>query len=665
MKTVFWDIETRSTIDLRAVGVYRYAKHASTEVLLAAWAVDDGPVKWARVDDPAIEELKQAFAQPDVRIVAHNAGFERLLLKHVLAERHGWSVPGIDQWDCTAARAARQALPRSLDGAANALGLAVTKDREGHALMMRMCKPRPARKGEPDNAVLWFDDDERMERLGAYCATDVEVERLLDQVLRPMPDDERRVWQLTELVNDRGVPVDLKFASMAQMFAHDVQAELNHRIRTLTDGLVPAATNLPRLREWLSTKFGVAVLEHPDDELTKRAIEMLLSREELPEVAREALQIRLDAGKSSVKKFQAIVERTDDDHRVRGNLVYHGASTGRYAGAGVQLQNLPRKTVKDFDAVADDVRNLSITEFNHKYGSPLDVLSKTLRATICTKPELGTTLLWADYAAVEARGVAWLAGADQLVNLFASGGKVYEEMAATIFDCHASQIKDGSVERFIGKTVVLGCGYGMGKDKFRATCELQGQTITPELAERAVKAYREAHPEIPALWRGVEEAAIAAVQSPGNSTSYNQISFRMDRKWLLMRLPSGRVIYYRNPRVVLVQGMWGERLVLEYDAVNSLTKQWGSEKTWGGKLVENAVQGLCRCMMTAAMLALEEAGYPVVMSVHDEIICEVADEDLMSGKSIEQMVEIMCRVPAWAKDFPLKAEGKQGKRYGK
>ena len=647
------------------MGVYRYAKHPSTEVLLASWAIDDGPVKWARVNDPAIAELIEVLGDESVRIVAHNAGFERLLLTHVLAERHGWPVPGIDQWDCTAARAARQALPRSLDGAANALGLSVTKDREGHALMMRMCKPRPARKGEPTNAVLWFEDDERMARLGAYCATDVEVERLLDQVLRPMPDDERRVWQLTELVNDRGVPVDLKFASTAQLFAHDVQAELNHRMKTLTDGLVPAATNLPRLREWLSTKFGVAVLEHPDDELTKRAIEMLLTRPELPAVACEALQIRLDAGKSSVKKFQAIVERTDDDHRVRGNLVYHGASTGRYAGAGVQLQNLPRKTVKDFDAVAQDVRDLSIREFSEKYGSPLDVLSKTLRATICTKPQLNTTLLWADYAAVEARGVAWLAGATKLVDLFAKGGKVYEEMAGQIFECDPAQIKDGSIERFVGKTVVLGCGYGMGKDKFRATCELQGQTITPELAERAVDAYRETHAEIPKLWKGIEHAAITAVQNPGAPTCYRDIHFRMDRKWLLMRLPSGRVIYYRNPRVVLVQGMWGERAVLEYDAVNSLTKQWGPEKTWGGKLVENAVQGMCRCMMTSAMLALEEAGYPVIMSVHDEIICEVSDEDLANGKSIEEMVEIMCRVPAWAKDFPLKAEGKQGKRYGK
>jgi DNA polymerase bacteriophage-type len=651
-----FDFETRSRSDLKKVGVYNYARDPSTETLCMAYALGDDPV--CVTNDPA--EMKTILTDVLVSghtFAAHNAGFERLISAHILGVR----IP-IDRWDCTAARAARQALPRSLDGAAGALGLPVQKDREGHALMLRMCKPRRPRKGEPMDGIFWFAEPEQRARLAAYCAADVEVERLLDGVLQPLTDDEREVWMLTERINDRGVPVDVEFANRARWVAHEVQASLNHQMRVITDQAVPSAQNVPRLRAWLYREFGVIGIVGEDEDLNRAAIEALLTRDTLPDRARQALEIRLEAAKTSVVKYQALLDRASGDGVVRGNLVYHGASTGRWAGAGVQMQNMPRKVVKDFDDVADTVSELDGEAFRAKFPRPLDTLSQALRGTIRVRPETGRVLVWADYASVEARGVAWLAGAEELVGLFATGGKVYEEMAGKIYNRRAADIANPSVERHVGKTVILGCGYGMGKVKFRATCQLQGIPVDEALAGRAVAAYRDENPEIPALWRGLEHAALSAATSPsGEVYSYRCISFKRRGNWLLMRLPSGRVLYYRRPRVVGVAGPYGVRDVLEYDAVNSLTKRWGPETTWGGKLTENAVQGMCRDLIARAMLALDKK-YEVILSVHDEIIVigGAKDPDI-----VEDVIRIMCDLPAWADGFPLSAEGKRGFRYGK
>jgi len=655
MATLYWDIETRSTVDLRKAGVYVYAKDPTTEVLLAAWCIDDGPVVWARVDDPLIDDLKNALRYCD-RVVAHNAGFERLLLTHTLAERDAsWPVPPLHKWDCTAARAARCALPRSLDGAATALRLPVTKDKDGHALMMRMCKPRPARQGEDPDGVYWFEDDARMRRLGEYCAVDVDVERLLDKVLPAMTEDEQQVWILTEHMNDRGVPVDTNFVALAKQVAAQAEIDINVQMRKATSGLVSSVSNLSDLREWLRAKFGLLVLAEGDNELTKRSIEKLLERADLPEEARRALQLRLDGGKASVKKLEAMALRTDADSRARGNLVYHGASTGRFAGSGIQLQNLPRKVIKDFDGALADMARGGLD----KYGTPLSVLSQMLRGAI--RAEFGNELIWCDYAAVEARGVAWLAGQHDLVELFASGGKVYEEMAAQIFQTKPENIKSDSTERFVGKTVILGCGYGMGAKKFRQTCELQGVSIDDDLAKRAVDTYRSTNPLIPALWRGLEEAAVAAVDTNKKTTRYGAVAFKREDDWLKMRLPSGRVLYFAEPSVESVVGPYGQRAALSYMAVNSLTKKWNRETTWGGKLAENAVQALCRDLMTHALLNLDLEGFNPILSVHDEIICELP----IGVASESDVIAVMCRLPDWAAGFPLKAEGKKGIRYGK
>lgn len=640
------DFETRSTIDLRKTGVYRYAEDPTTEVILACYALDDGPVQTWFAPNPCPKDLADLLADPKVTVVAHNAGFERAMFEYILGPRHGWPVPALTRWDDTAARAARQALPRSLEGAAEALGLAVSKDKEGKALMLRMCRPRSA---APDGAITWWDDEARMARLADYCATDVRVERELDHILRQLSDEERRIWWLTEAVNDRGVRIDDTFAKHAIELANEAQGVLNRELEALTGGAVKSASQMFQLKEWLLAQ-GFAIFEGEDESLNKKAIENML-KQDLPDNVKAVLKIRRDGGKSSVAKYQAMVERVSADGRVRGNLMYHGASTGRWSGAGVQLQNLPRDTVKDWNWSRDHLHPVS--------KDTLGQLSRMIRGTICAAPN--HRLIWADYAAIEARGVAWLAGQKNLVNQFANGGKVYEEMAAMIFDVPVQEIGKDSKERFLGKTVILGCGYSMGAQKFRQSCAAMGTDISEELAQRAVGTYREHYSKIPLLWSRLNDAAMSAVQNPKVETQYQGVSFFSDGDWLLIRLSSGRKLFYRSPRVVSFAGPFGSRPAIEYMAVNSMTKKWGPERTFGGKLTENIVQGICRDIIAGAMLALEAVDYRVIASVHDEVICE-----LLNGRGTqEEMKKIMCQVPNWASGFPIAAEAKEGFRYGK
>jgi DNA polymerase len=270
--------------------------------------------------------------------------------------------------------------------------------------------------------------------------------------------------------------------------------------------------------------------------------------------------------------------------------------------------------------------------------------------------------MWADYAAIEARGVAWLAGADKLVHQFATGGKVYEYMAGQIVNRPPEEIGKDSQERQLGKTVILGAGYGMGAPKFQLTCENQGMAVTAEMAERSIQAYRETFPQIPRLWYGLENAAKSAIESPGKEFKYRLVAYVVRDGWLLCRLPSGRVLYYANPRIEPKKTSWGEmKDVIVYDAVHPLTKQWGPESTWGGKLTENCVQAICLDLIAGAMLCLEHNGLDVILTVHDEVVCEV-DEDKADEA---RMLDLMCRVPEWAKGFPIAAEAKTSRRYGK
>ena len=671
---LFLDLETRSTVDLRKTGAYVYASDPSTSVTVARLAIGmEEPWEW-RPGRELLPKYRAHLEDPMREVVAHNAQFERLLIEGVLHPHHGWPLVAIDRWICTMARVRAQALPASLDGAGMALGLPIKKDGDGYRLMLQMCKPRRM----ADGSLAWWEDEDRMTRLSDYCSTDVKVERQIFRSTAALPQPELDVWDLTETMNDRGVRFDHSFVQAARIVAEETQALLNNDMRLLTVGVVRKTSEIGLLKSWLM-KRGVDLspppdlaregelledLEEVDEEeekipdLRRRDVQRLLADPRVGLLEKSVLRCRLEAGKISVKKLYAIHERSNADGRVRGLLGYHGASTGRYISQGLQVQNFPRDVVSDWDGHRT-LLDHGAAMVDAIAGPPLDVVSKMLRGAIV--PADGHEIAAGDFASVEAVGVAWLAGQDDLVEAFRAKRKVYEEIGARVYGIDPSSVAKDSRARFVGKTLVLGCGYQMGWHKFRETCIAAASVLlAPEEAERAVGVYRETYARIPKLWNDMNQAAIDAVRHPGQATAVagGRIRFRMDRKWLRLRLPSGRYLWFSQP--LIEQGRFGNDCV-SYMAVNSLNKKWERQATYGGRLTENAVQGLCRDLLVHAAMKLETAGYRPITMVHDEIICEPP----IGFGSIDEMCSIMSELPDWAEGFPLRAEGSRGPRYMK
>ena len=675
MSRLHLDLETRGTADLTRVGVYVYANHPDTEVLLARYCIDDGPIHGWRKGELIPPDLKAAIDDPGTTLVAHNAMFEWHMIEYNLVPREGWPGKPTEQLDCTAARAAIQSLPRNLAGAARALGLAVEKDDEGRRLMLQMCKPRKPRKCEdPADGPFWFENEKRMDRLDLYCQKDVEVERELDHVLQPMSAREKKIWLLDFQINIRGVAVDIELVREADKVLARAIRDLSAELKELTDDYVTTVNQLDRLKAWLVERIpDVAELESLD----KQALADLLQRDDLDPTARRVLEVRREAAKSSTAKLKAFMERTSDDGRMRENLLYHGAGTGRWSGRGVQLQNLIRPTLKQsqiehaisvikdsFTPVADRVRLL-----DWLYGGVPTVVADCLRGCVTGGPH--GELAVADYSNIEGRANAWAAGQHDKVEVFATGGKVYERMAAAIYGIgDPDSIAKDSHERHIGKTVELGAGFQMGWKKFMKTCSDAGIQIDEEMAQHTIDTFRQVNNRIKQLWYELEDAAVEAMRLPGELTDYNGISFYQtpDRSFLLMILPSGRKLYYPHPYLRKTETPWGaEKDQTSYMGMNSYTNKWERLSTYGGKLTENAIQAIARDLMAFSMYRAEQRGFPIVLTVHDELVAEIpaCRDDTERKEKLDELRRIMCELPKWADGLPIAAEGYVGWRFRK
>jgi DNA polymerase len=649
------DAETRSVLDLRAVGSIRYAEHPDTDLWCACWALENVPIQTWRPGDPVPEELAE-HVRAGGALCAHNSGFERAIWRHILGPRYGWPEPRLDQWDCTAARAAAMALPRRLEAAANALGLPARKDMAGHRLMLRMARPRIV-----NGKAAWWDDPERRERLEAYCRNDVEVERALSQRLRPLSPSERELFLLDATINERGIALDLDLAAAAAALVDETMAALNAELRELTNGTVTSTAQVAALVRWLNEQGPVHTIERLD----QAAIAELLRwpDEDLPAHARRAIEIRAAAAKTSTAKLRAFQARACADGRLRDNLTYHGAATGRWSGRGAQLQNLPRpETVKDPEAAIALIRARGRV---NGFGPPLTVVSEVLRGVLVAGR--GHNLLAADYNAIEARVLAWVAGERELLRQFVDGGDPYRRMAGRIYRLPieaADALDQNGHERWIGKKVILGAGYQMGARRFRQACAEEGVIITGAEAELIINTYRSANPRIVALWSDLERAALEAVAQPGLITSAagGRVRFRARGGFLWLELPSKRLLAYSRPRVEEREAPWGElRPVVTFIGINSYSHRWERQQAYGGRWAENVIQATARDLMAAGMLRLERAGYPIVLTVHDEVVAEVP-EDFGTPEEFERL---MCELPPWAAGCPVVAKGWRGKRYRK
>lgn len=649
------DVETRSTVDLRRTGVYPYAAHPTTDVWCVCWAVDDGPLRVWHMGRPVPQEFIDLAADPNVFFTAWNAAFERIIFRDLLTPRHGFPAIPLERWVCTMVLGKASGVPGSLEQAAIALGLQEQKDAAGSRLMMQMAKPRAM----ADGSLVWWDDAGRRKRLAQYCAQDVVVERAIRAILPPAMDRrERQIYLLDQRINDRGVRIDIDLVEAMHAVAGKEQVRLSREIKRVTRGVVPGITKLADLRDWVSVRVGESIAT-----LDKEAVALWLDRD-IPEDVREALVILREGSKSSVKKLSAMRAAAGEGDRARGLLQYYGAGTGRWAGRLIQPQNFPRGSVKVTPDVIDALRATTLAAIR-QFGEPLEVISSALRGCLIA-PE-GEDFVVADFNAIEARVVAWLAGQSDLVELFRTGGKVYEEMGATIYNRPASEILNPSEERNVAKETVLGGGFQMGGPRFRRQLAKRGIEVTEAFAKETIDAYRTKNHRIVALWYSMQDTAIAAVTRgarrpisvPGTN---GRLSFRVRGHWLAMGLPSGRSLWYCNPRIVEREVPWGgAKPAVEIDTVNGYTRKWEAQAMYGGLWTENATQAVARDLMADAMFRVEEAGFRVALTVHDEIIATVRHDDL----ALETFVDLLAVTPAWAAGCPVIAEGWRGARYRK
>lgn len=647
------DFETRSTTDLKRAGVYKYAENRQTDIICLAWAIDGKPVEIWLPGDPAPQELWDHVVAGKP-IHAWNAQFERVIWRAILSPRYGFPLPATAQFYCTAAEGAAAGLPRSLDEAAKFLGLPVEKDMDGHRLMLRMSKPR---SGPADDPV-WWEDAGRMERLIAYCKQDVEVERAVRAKILPLTASERIIYLADQMINDRGVLLDGDLIQSSARLVRDAVAEADREIYKMTGGVVDRVSNAGAIARWLESRTGEAW------DVRKATVRDALSREdELPEDVVQVLKIRERAGKSSVAKLYRMIEAANKDWRARGLLLYHGASTGRWTGKSIQPQNFPRGEVKDPEQYIPHIMSGDPNRLVSKGPGVLQTVSSLLRPMIISGN--GKTLMAADYSQIEARVLAWLAGQKDLVDVFRSNGPVYELMASKIYGLPVSEITSGSRERQIGKMAVLGCGYGMGWRTFqKQAADQAGIEISDQEAQSAIEAYRSQNRKIKRLWWSVEEAAVAALNAPGVSMPCGLVVWRAtaDRSYLTCELPSGRTINYPAPALMPTRTPWGEiKEAVTYMGTNAYTRKWERQNAYGGLFVENIVQAIARDLLADAMLRLEAHGFRVVLTVHDEVVCEV-DE---GTKSLDEFLAIMRSAPDWAEGLPIAAEGWAGRRYRK
>ncbi len=644
------DFETRSKADIKKVGAYRYSMDPSTSVLCVVYDLKDG--KGRRLWHPwagGIPSDLIRHAQNGGTLEAHNSEFEYCVWNFVCTRLYGWPKIDFKQFRCSASKAAALALPRPLEDLSAALDVPVKKDMDGRRLMLKMSKPRRPTKNDPSE---WVEGVLELERLFEYCDTDVVAEEHCSLAMPDLSDRELAIFRLTQKINERGIFCDLKSCETAVKFSKQFEYDLTNELREITKGKVSTAKQVAKLSEFLGEE-GVDV-----ENLQAKTVGDLLKAGVDSPTAKRVLEIRQLLGKSSISKFQAMLNMAGPDGRIRGALLYHGASTGRWAGRGIQPQNYPQGKIKDVHNIVAALQDGDYEWFKTLFPDVFTALSAALRAML-RAPE-GRDLIAADFSAIEARVVCWLAGDFANLGVYERGEDPYKIMASAIFNVPVSQVT--KAQRELGKRAVLGCGFGMGWEKFMATCEAQGQPVTGELAQKAVNAYRYQYAMVKAFWNDIEEAAIRAVKYPGRRFDVNEmIQWLVKGSYLYCRLPSGRLLAYYAPKIERRASPYGERDQLTYMAVDSKTKQWVREGTYGGKLTENVVQATARDIMADAMFRVERKGYECILTVHDEIVCEVPK----GFGALPEFENLIAELPAWAKGLPIKVEGWHDIRYRK
>ena len=672
MRYVDIDFETMSAVDLKVAGARRYAEDPTTEIICLVVQDSDGlRYKWVPGEDTLW--LANLTNNPEVIFVAHNAGFEQAIWECIMVSDFGMPPLPPERWEDTMATCAWKSLPLKLEKAAHAAKLPIEKDMEGNRLTLAQSRLNKKTGMYPPFTV------ETRDRIADYCAQDVAVEGQLRQrlgLLSQQSPQERGIWLLDQKINQRGVRIDLDFVRAAQQVVDRATVPLLAEFRDLTGGINPGQRD--KVIAWASTQ-GVEL-----ENLQKGYLEELLGNDEdegyvsnaaeddnadsgsmlvrLPERLRRVLQIRQMLGSASIKKLARMQSCVGYDGRARGLLQYHAANTGRWGGRLLQPQNFPRGTLKD-TTPADTVD--AIMSGDPEYveamlGRPaIECVASSLRHALV--PDRGNCFLVGDFAGIEARVVLALAGQIDKCALMASGKDVYLDMACEIYHMPKGSLTKADLEmRQTGKNAVLGCGFQCGPANFNVKF-MGGKDF--DTAERAVQTYRrEWAPEVPKLWYALESAALRGVTT-GRGEAYG-VMYTQERGWLVATLPTRwQHIWYPRPVYHTHDERFGEHYhpMWTYDAYKG--GKLSHINAYGGLLTENVVQGLARGLLVAAMMRLERAGYPIVLTVHDECVVEMP-EDRADVKAFEQL---MAEPTEWAEriGIPIAVEAWAGDRYRK
>lgn len=645
---LYIDIETYSSTDITKSGAYKYIESPDFEVLIVGYALNDGPV--TVVDLAQGEELSDFFIEalhdPKCLKVAHNAVFERLSFRRI-----GHDVPA-EQWYCTSVKAAYCGLPLSLDNVSKVLDLQDKKLEIGKTLIRYFscpCKPTKINGGRTRNYPEHAPD--KWEMYKEYNKYDVLAEREIYKLLEKytIPESERRLYSVDQHINDRGITVDVELAAAAIDIDTMYTQTLLDKATALTG--LDNPNSLTQIKKWVLQKTGCEITSLAKDEIENVAADFA----EYPEVT-ELLELRKELSKTSVKKYYAMINCACSDNRVRGTFQFYGANrTGRWAGRLLQLQNLAKNHVSNIELPRELVRRKDLDAVEMLYGQVADILSQLIRTALIA-PE-GRTLAVADFAAIEARVISWLAGEQWRMDIFAGDGKIYEATGARMFGVPIESITKGSEIRGKAKISELALGFGGSVNALR---RMGGEKmgLSDSEMKSLVKRWRDANPCIVYLWEDVERAAKEAVKYRRRSTAADgKLTFECDGDNLMVRLPSGRQLFYRHATIktkpkpnvpTMTPTIWYEGVVQE-------TKHWGEIDTYGGKLVENCVQAIARDLMASTLMSLDEAGHEVIAHIHDEVIVEV--EKSSAKQKYAEIVSLMEKTPDWAKGLPLKADG--------
>lgn len=631
------DFETRSTIDLVDQGLDIYANDPSTEVLCIAYGSNENNV---RVIDsvftqnfPLLDHVRNGG-----KIQAWNAMFEYAIWNCVCVPKYGWPELKLSQVIDSMAIAAANNVPQSLGDAALFMNSNQQKDTRGRYLIQKLCKPH---KG------VFNEDPELMAELFDYCAQDVRTEMAIVAGLRALSDREQEVWELTQRINLRGVPVAPNELQNAVQAVKNAQTGLDEETLKLT-GCKPSER--AKLLSWLNDR-GANL-----DDLTADTVSKMLQRSNLAPDVKRALELRQEGSQTSVAKYAKMME-IQREGKIRNTLVYHGASTGRWASrGGLNLQNIARPVLSD-----EEIELCIDRVFNEGTGT-MSELSSLVRSAI-RAPD-GYTFVDVDFSSIENRVGVWLADQKDKVELFRKGLDEYKVFASeSLYHvAYADVTKD---MRQVSKSAVLGAMFGQGAKGLVKYAEGMGVKLSEAQAKNAVDNYRASYSRVKNLWAACENAAIDAVQNPGvGFAAGNKIKLKVARNALWMQLPSGRLICWQRPEVQLLTTPWGkEKLGVTVHSQSTYTRQWTRNPLIGSSIFQSAVQGTARDFLAHAMLALETSGYALINCIHDEVLLLVEEQN--GESSMDEVINIMTTPPSWAPDFPLAAEGWVSKRYRK